>query len=196
MAQNSLAPGYVIFHYAVTFGTQIRPHKMTLPVLPATTYVAGEMPEFSQNDGDPVNMQAAVDGLADVIDGFFSPATAFLLAEYWQKPTESDDPLFIRSVVPDPAVGTGATAQSAGQATLSFRSEYGGIYKFTMMESEVAVTTVDLYPFPAGDAETLRLYLTGDLGWVRARDGGALISAIKLVGKTNDVLRRKYVLGS
>lgn len=194
MAQNSLAPGYVVLHYSVLFGSNLHTHKQTLPVNPLTVYAAGANPEFHTNGGDPIGFQAAIDAYAAELVGFFSTGTTLLLAEYWQKPTENDDPLFIKSVVPSPAVGTGGSAVSAGQVTISFRSELGGIFKFTLMESEVAATALDTYPFSAGDAADMAAYLTGDDGWVWARDGGVLISAIKLVGKTNDKLRRKYIL--
>jgi hypothetical protein len=40
------------------------------------------------------------------------------------------------------------------------------------------------------------VFMTGSDGFVVARDGGRLVSVMRLVSKTNDALRKTYILNS
>lgn len=192
---NSLSPGYVILHYTCQFGTELRPHKMTIPIEPGGAATPGIEPSVVNNSDDPVPLSTAVDNfLVGVLD-VYSNQTQFTHAEYWSKPTPTSDPLYIYTYAMTGKIGTGGANISAGQATMSFRTNAGGIAKVTFMESNIPTTLVDQAPFASLDHQDIADFLVGDDGWHRGRDGGLLITSLKLVGKLNDVLRRRYILG-
>lgn len=199
MAQNSLYPGYVRIHYTVAG----RPHKQIIPVEPEEPYdpgVSATDVQFWLRDGvTTVSFADAMDSYDDVLDdGLNSTDAAIALAEYYQLATPTSDPEFV-CIYEIGHAGANATATVPySQKTTSFRTSAGGYYKHVVMDQTAAVNTEDAFPFSAGSTQlALWNYLNSvPGGWVRGRDGGKIISGINSVTKTNDALRKKYLLNS
>lgn len=196
MAANSLAPGYVILHYAVTFGTEIHTHKQTLPVQPQLPVSVGSEPTFVDNNGDDILMSDAIDAYILLAKELFNTSCTFIMAEYWNKPTPESDPIWVYTYTIGVTGNRVGTAIEAGQITHSFRTEGGGIFKLVYLETPFVATYVDLYPFADADVTDLTDYLCSGVAWIHGRDGEKPAIPIKGVGKINDALRRKYILTS
>lgn len=199
MAQNSLYPGYVVVHYTVAG----RPHKQTIPVLPDATYTPGESPsniDFVLWDGATVvSFAAAMDSYDDILDdGLNSTDGSITLAEFYQLATPTSDPEWVSVYEIGHAGGNAAATIPYSQKTTTFRTSSGGYWKHVVMDQSAALNVEDAYPFAANTTQlALWNYLQTTAGqWVRGRDGGRIVSGINSVTKTNDALRKKYLLNS
>jgi hypothetical protein len=198
MAQNSLSPGFVKLFYSVAG----RPHKQILPVLPATVYEPGTLPSsvrFQLGDNiAQITFAAAMDAYDDILDdGLNTTDGNITLAEFWQQPLVTDDPQFV-SVYEIGHAGASATATVPySQRTTTFRTSLGGYYKNVVLDQVNPVNVEDAYPFAAGVALNLYNFLTDPTtNFIRGRDGGFIVSGINTVTKTNDALRKKYLLNA
>lgn len=188
---NSLWPGFVKLKY-ISNG---HIHYQVLPVQPDGPE-AGVEPSFLLRNGvDNVLMSTAVDAYIALIDNFFPASTNFVLAEYWNIANVGDDPVFFYAYLIG-AVGVNASPSVENeQIVITLRSNVGGILKLYYMEGSFSVNLVDDYPFSNVAVGALADYLVDpSTGWVCARDGGFPISPLRMTTKTNDVLRKKYLL--
>lgn len=198
MAQNSLSPGFVKLFYTVAG----RPHIQIIPVAPNGVFApgtdAGDVEFFNSAGVSVVTFAEAMDSYDDILDDFLSAADGSIaLAEYWQQPLPTDDPEFV-SVYEIGHAGAAAGATVAySQKTTTFRTSTGGYYKHVVIDQTAAVNVEDAYPFGAGTPQLALWNYVNSLagGWIRGRDGGRLISGINCITKTNDAVRRKYLLG-
>lgn len=199
MAQNSLYPGFVRISYTVAG----RPHKQIIPVLPEESYDVGTAPAdimFTGWLGDAfIPFSDAMDSYDDILDdGLNSTDASITLAEYFQLATPESAPEWV-AVYEIGHAGANATATVPySQKTTSFKSSAGGYFKHVVLDQTAALNVEDAYPFAAGSTQlALWNYLQSTAGhWVRARDGGRIVSGINSVTKTNDALRNKYLLNS
>lgn len=188
MAVNSLYPGFVRVIYQV----QGREHTQTLPALPFLGI--GDV-WYVQVKGNPLGVvwTAAVDAYMAVFRPTVPTTGTVLRAELWTLATPTAPPLF-REAYNIALAGLQAGAGIAmSQNTISFRSVSGGVMKWVTLECATALN-VEAYPPFTGVYLTLSNWLLGANSFVVARDGGWLNGVIRFLTKTNDTVRKKYLL--
>lgn len=195
--ENSIAPGFVRINYSVGFtGVAPRRHTMTLPVrYAATEPTPGQEPSILLADNTSQLASAFMSSMVTQIGKMFGTGAEFQSFEYWSKPTPESDPVFLHldPVTVQPTL-TG-TNIPFGQAVMTFRTLEGGIFKMYFMEGKTPNTTRDLAPYATGTpARDISNYVTGLSSPVVGRDTSPPIAAISYTGKTNDHLRKKYLL--
>lgn len=188
MAINSLFPGFVVLYYT----TNGHIHKMTVPAQP---YAGIGGAWFLSEKASSVG-RAWVLSFTDFVN-VFRPCVittgTLNFAELWTMDTPTSDPIFRESTDISLAGTRAGTPLAYSQEVITFRSANGGLYRFVNLESATSVNVVTNPPFAAPFA-ALRTYLIGNTSCVSARDGGFLIAALRMVSKTNDKLREKFLL--
>lgn len=193
MAQNSLYPGFVKLKYSSNTHT----HFQVLPVLYDANPDPGDEPVFLTRNNTPVGMDTAVAAYIALIDNLFPAESSFIIAENWFYPTPESDPVFtyVMELGDTGASGTGVFAN--GQLVVSFRTFAGGILKLYFMETVTGLATKDDFPFANSAVDALADYLcSAATGWIVGRDGSHPISGLRALSKTNDALRKKFVLNT
>jgi len=194
MTVNSISPGWLKVSYFV--GTH--PHHQILPIKPITP-VPGESDGFATTkDGDTYSIPSWLEEqYYPAWQPLFSTAASINQVELWSKPTPDDDPIWIFTYSGAGIVGTaGGTAVAAGQLMLTYRSLGGGIFKQYFMETPYPVNVVDPAPFSNAAQAGMADVITNNLSIVCARDNGFIGAELKSLTKTNDALRKKYLLNA
>lgn len=131
---------------------------------------------------------------APVWEPFYRASDSLVEAEIWSKPTPESDPLFIK-VLDIADVGSSAsTIVPYSQGVLTLRTEAGGITKVYLMETVFAVNTHDPRPFADTRVSALSAALTASASVWYGRDNSYPIIGLNWNTKTNDALRKKYLL--
>lgn len=192
MAVNTLAPGFVKLHY---IGPQNIQHTMTFGVLNDNFALA--IPTIKTKDGSSVPINTAVAALVTILKALVAATVTFQDFDLWSKPTPTDDPVWLYNGSLA-VVGTNGTASVANsQLVASYRSGAGGNGKIYLLEQSYPVN--NLYkPAAYGDASKLALanYLIGSSCMVYARDNGFPVTVPRMMTKTNDVMRKRFVLNA
>lgn len=194
MAANSLYPGFARINYTISS----RRHRMTLPVKPFIGVGGGW---WVEQKGVPTGttFDTAINLVAAALVPIFHNATAVLVdAELWTLDAPDADPQWRETIPLNDAGGNGAAATAYAQTVVSLRSDQGGIFRIYLMEPSHSVNTIgqpSTYSAHAGVAGLVTL-LTGSTSPVCARDGGWLIAGLRSMSKTNDALRKKYVVNA
>lgn len=199
MAINTLWPGFMKLYYTSNGHQHIQVLPMTQPV---GTPSPGILPDFETADALPTthSFDIIVDEYVDAILPLFNTTTNFSMAEYWWYPTTDSDPIFIYAYEVGVA-GISATATFPySQAVMTLRTKLGGLLKLYFMEVAVSSVNVrDPFPFAGVIYPAIYTHLTtpGASGrCIVGRDGGYVVSGINVNTKTNDALRKKYLLNS
>lgn len=191
MAINDLSPAFARIYYT-TLGNST--HIMTLPCVPSGDLIPGEEPAVLTYSGTPMPFGDAVTAYLNVVKPLWPALTSFLFAEFWSKPTPNDDPLFIWQEELAIA-GTGAgSSQAYVQVSVTFRTQYGGLFRNVFIEPNVTPNQRDDVPFGNATLTNLLNYLKGTNSWIYGRDGGKIIAGIRMLSKTNDQLRKRGML--
>lgn len=189
MTVNSLSPGFV----KLAYNSNSHDHVMTLPVVPYGSVVPGDEPDFTRNDDNNLGMEDAINNFVDGIKHLFHTSTSFGIATFWSMPTPSSNPLWIYDYNVS-KVGTSSTSNVAySQLVMSFRTNLGGLLKIYCMEGWVPVNTRDVPPWASGFVTVFNM-LSLSSGCIRGRDNGKVVTYINATAKTNDALRKKFVL--
>lgn len=197
MSHNSLYPAFIVLSY----NSNSHDHLMRIPVACDQDYPPGTpATNIFLFMGDPagagdVLMSEALDAFVALLKPFFPASATINRGELWVYPNETSDPIWT-SVHELDEVGTGAGgAQPNGQAVISYRSSFGGIARHYLMETIFAPNARAKSPLPVGTIRNLSNYVASPSGsWIRARDNGYLVTPIAWTTKTNDQLRKKFVL--
>lgn len=192
MAINSLYPSFISIFYS----TPVHVHKMTLPVR-AYQGVGGVW--FCEKKGGGFDAEWSVElgDFVTVLKPILSVGANISRAELWTYPSETADPVFREAFDINQEGTNGAATLPYGQDVFSFRSENGGVAKIYVMEPAGTNPNVRLLPpYGAGIVTDLAGYVIGDSSIIIARDGGFLIAPIAYTVKTNDRLRKRYLLDS
>lgn len=186
---NCLAPGYAKLDYQSN-GHQ---HVMTLPVIPSGS---GGSIVFEKKGGGTTTPLNAWDALADVLLPFFATGDSFNAITVFTQADCDSAPVFQYTSVLTGQNGTaGGSDVPWVQTVLTFRSQDGGRGKFQFMESnEPNNQHFALSSVSTGAVHDLAVYLTSNDSWIAARDNSFLASALNLTSKTNDELRKKFLL--
>jgi hypothetical protein len=188
MAVNSLSPMFAILTYSGNSGI----HKQTIPLIPSTTPVPGTEPELDQKSGSLYPAGDFVTDYMAVMRPFFHTGVEFQTVDFWSKPTPTSDPIWIYTV-PIGLAGTSGTNQiTASQTTITFRSNAGGIYRWVGLDTNIALNTLNPYPFGSPTQSALAAYIVSNGSCIHARDNAPLVVPIRLLTKTNDALRKRF----
>jgi hypothetical protein len=193
MAPNSLSPAFLKIKYTANN----HPHVMTMGILPDDIDVPAEDMTVTTKFGTPFSLASwLTEEFASKWEAFFKGTDSLDEAEVWSQPTPSDDPLF-KGVIAIAAVGSSAgTTQPFSQAVLTLRTTAGGIAKMYLMEGTFTVNTHDPRPFSSAAVSDLATLLTGPSSILYARDNSFPILGLTWNTKTNDALRKKYLLNA
>lgn len=193
MAIHSLYPGFIKVYY--TCGTN--EHVMVWPVVPQVIpMVIGSTPMLTLNDGTFEAWNTAAPKLVTHILGLYPATATFTRMEIFGMDAADGDPYYVRGQAIAGGTGTNGGAGVAwSMAVASMRTDQGGLFKLYMMESCLNANQEYTGPTYGGITaldDTID-HLVGTDGCVRGRDGGILLSNIKVKTKTSDALRKKYL---
>nr|CRY96496.1 hypothetical protein [uncultured prokaryote] len=188
MPINSLYPGFVKLFY----NSNGHQHTQTLPVKPFVG-VGGAWFLEAKNIVNNDVWQDMVTAYVDVFKTWLPNTGSITRAELWTMASPTATPVFA-DALPLSVAGTVAiTPVALGQTSVTYRSATGGLYRWIGLEGSDAANA-EAYPPFGGIHGALATYLTGATSFVVARDGGTLTAPIRLLSKTNDKLREKYLL--
>lgn len=193
MAENSLFPGFVDLFYT-TNGHQ---HKARIPAAP----YLGAGAVWGLETGTPgpgyFPWTAGIDAYVAVLRPLIHSSSQIVRAELWTMASPTADPVFV-AVYDVELAGTSAAAPVANsQAVFTFRTDVGGILRTYIMEGSLAVNQ-EHFP-PGWGGATLAAfanYIMSANSWLKGRDGGKPFAGVRFLSKTNDTLRKKYILDS
>lgn len=192
MTVNTLAPGFVKLKY---IGSQNFQHVMTFGVLNDNFALA--TPTIKTKDGTSVAINTAVAAYVTILKALVNASVTFQEFDLWSQPTPDDDPVWIYNASLA-VIGTNSTAEVVNsQLVASYRSGGGGNGKVMILEQSYAVN--NLYkPSGYGDAAKLALanYLVGNSSMVYARDNAFPVTVPRMMTKTNDPMRKRFVLNA
>lgn len=121
-----------------------------------------------------------------------SPLSQIARIELWEYPEDSESGTFLTQFFPTTTAGDGTSAVDpsiAGQATISFRTEEGGIAKWVGMEMSFATQVVnDQFPFSDSRVTDMATFLTANTSPVLGKDTSPLIGAIAFYTTQNKKL--------
>lgn len=188
MPINSLFPGFVKLFYT----SNGHSHVQTIPVQP---YLGVGGVWFLSEKGSSVGRAWAV-SFADYVAQFkniLHTSNSVGFAELWTLDNATADPVFREAFDFSGAGLSAGTVIPFLQSSIAWRADDGGLYRWVMVENLGAVNTSDPPPF-AAPYEAFRTYMLGGTSCVSARSGGFLVAALRLLHKTNDKLREKFLL--
>lgn len=192
MASNSRSPAFVLLKYTAN----TRPHVMSFCISPETIGVGEATVVYNKFGATLALADSLNEDLVPLLAAFYRGADSFDEAEVWSQPTPEDDPLYCETI-PIAIVGTNSNPTVAmSQAVLSMRTGAGGIAKLYLMESTIAANIHDPRPFSNAAVSDLSNYLTGAASIWYARDNSFPILGLTWNTKTNDALRKKYLLNT
>lgn len=191
MATNSLYPSFIKLFY----NSAGHPHVQTLPVKAFSSLSpSGWGLEKPISPAQYADWEDGVDAYVTVLKTWFPAASAVNSAELWTMADPTADPIY-RATMYIGVAGTNATAALLyAQNTMTFRTDAGGIYKSVVLEMSATSVNTEVYPPFSGIQLAMSNFLTGVDSFVFGRDGGRIIAPIRSLAKTNDALRKKYLL--
>lgn len=188
---SSLYPGFVKLFYTGNG----HPHVMTIPVIPSASGSTWKVAKVLGGDYDP--WTTAIDAFNVLFKAVLKTTDGVVSADLYTLASETADPLFRESYACVVAGTSAGTIAANSQAVITLRTSLGGILKLYVMEAAgVVADYVDRAPLAAGGFKNLADFMIASTGFAFGRDGGRPIAPVSLITKTNDALRKKYLLFS
>lgn len=187
MAENFDSPAFILLQYQR--GTFI--HKMKLHCIPDAVYDPGENPDLIERNSATIAWTDAVDALLTVIRPMYNTAVDFTLAEFWQQPNPTDDPLFIAAYSPGVSGSSATATVVASQSVFTFRTFGGGIKRLYLMETVNGLNQFISAPFSAGTVKTVSDAIVASNNWIVGKDNTYPFVPLRFLTKTNDALLDK-----
>lgn len=195
MAINSLSPAFIKLYY-VAFGAE---HVQVLPTKFSGAVVPGATPSVELHNGTSLDGADAVDAYSVVFAAWIRTTDSILRADFWSQPTPQDDPIFVSSApLGIPGLVSATVQNQSVQSSITFRSAFGGLYRNIVVDQTlIPVNVRDDAPFSNASVQNYVNFLMNPAqSFVYARDGGKLISPIRLLTKTNDILRKRRLVNT
>lgn len=190
---NSLYPSFVIIDYHSAYA----PHKMTIPTTQwFPTPLGGALGSYVDHDGDPVDGEAMIDDLVDLMAVFFLSTTHFDLATAYTMaaPTGIAVP---RGSVALTQVGSSAATglAKAIQTTINMRTDgFKGGAKLVFLDAPLGSSGFEKL-LPSGFSSALNdlvaKFSDRSAAWI-CRNGQIVSTAISVTFDLNDKLRKEY----
>lgn len=195
LTRHALSPGYAVLIYT----SNTHEHRMTIPVNPDVfNHVPGDAVSLYSKGAGLKTLAVAAGEIVNAIKALFTTTATFNELQYWQKPTPTSDPVFIRSDTIVAGAGTEAVAsiKANSQLVLSGRTTLGGLMRCFFMEGWQTVDYEFDPPTYGGFTAltTFVTYMTGINAVWCGRDGGYMQTSLRAFTKTNDALRKKFIL--
>ena len=196
MAKNSLYPGFIRLEY-ISNG---HPHVQTLPCKP---FISIGSTWFVEKKADPLGglWTTSVQALVDLYKPLFSTTTTFTTASLWTMAAPDADPQFQEEFAINQAATETTVPVPNSQISVCFRTSAGGLARLYLMEVRGTLNTVALPPGYGAFGGSLATsfaaivnFLKGTNSFVVGRDGGWLVAGLRAFHKTNDALRKKFLL--
>jgi hypothetical protein len=189
---NSLYPGFVRIHYE----SNGHPHKMVIPVTPVSG--TGGTDDFGlelKGGGTATDWALAVSNFVEgQLDLFLHTSDTFGSAELWTMSSPTADPINVSVTdLSNTGASTGAVL-ALGMMNMTWRTQAGGIYRLVVMEPAGLALNDEQFPPYTAQLLDMDTFLRGTTSFVHGRDGGFLSAPIRYLTKTNDALRKKYLL--
>lgn len=190
MASHSLYPGFVKLHYT----SNTHPHLQVLPVIPALA--SGIWTVAKVLGGVYADWTTAIDAYVVILKALFPLEATIDSAELYTIGAVGDSPIF-RATHP---IGVAGTTDDPvvvwGEAVHTLRADNGGILKLYLMENINGGENHLPYASCAPVNKALFDFVQSSAGFIFARDGGVPISPLFLTTKTNDQLRKRFLLNA
>lgn len=187
---NSLSPGYVVINYT----SNGHAHKQVLPVNPSTP--AGPSTQLIDSSSALQLWTSFVTDWVLLLKPCFHTTDTIDTAEMWTQATSTSVPVLQDTT----NIGVNGTSASAAiewtQVTMSFRTANGSRALLKLLETPFANDTKWPAPLYSGitQFQDILSYLTGSSACVISRGGAYITSGIRAVSKTNDTLRKKFLV--
>ena len=197
MAAYDVGPLYAKVHYNVGSHS----HVMTVPLWCGSGFTTppevGSDPMILSNDSGETTSQAVLNALVQALKHLLYSDSGFTTYDLFYKASIHTAPIWLFSGDFASAVGVATgTPKIASQLTITFRTSAGHHYRLQIMESEVGVDSVvgasDLIATSPWAAITTAV--CGDASAIVGRDGSRVVAPLRLVTKTNDRLRRRFLI--
>ena len=138
-------------------------------------------------------LSTAVDELLDRIGSQYYTGVTFSGIEVWKHVPLSFEKTFITSTTGSVAGLSGATTTKASQATLTFRTQEGGLMKFIMLETIQPYNSQRPYTNLAADEKLIVDHFTSSSNVWLARDTSYPVSFIRMsYGQNESVWRKRF----
>lgn len=193
MAPNSLYPAYVQLDYHSIHA----PHKAILPTSAwFPTSITGALGSYAGWNSTPVDAEAMVNALVNVLKVYHLSSTIFDLATVFTIANELAPIAIPRASV---ALGTAGTSASSAlskavQNVFTFRTEEAHILKLYLLDAPVIAGNFDRNARGTWTANEIAVEaeIKADGNAWAGRDGAQISSGIAITKTLNEKLRREY----
>lgn len=190
---NSLYPSFVIIDYHSAYA----PHKMTIPTTQwFAASLGGSIGSYIDHDGDPVDAEAMINDLVDLMAVFFLSTTHFDLATVYTMAAPTGAAIPRGSVALTQVGSSSATGLAkAIQTTINMRtSGLKGGAKLVFLDAPLGSAGFDKL-LPSGFSSALNAlvakFTDRTAAWI-CRNGAIVDAAISVTFDLNDKLRKEY----
>lgn len=190
LSNKGLAPGYA----RVTYSGVLFPHHMTIPVNYSGEPSPGIEPLTESKNGDIAPGMTMLGSFLGNIMPFFSNTTVFGLCEFHTVDATTGEDQFIFAGNLDLVGGSTSTRTPTVQTVITFKSKIGSLYRLYMMETIHTPGIKQLPEFTLTDAAAVSAAYLDGASPVFARKNAYLFSAVSLITKLNDKLRKQQGL--
>lgn len=193
MPTNYTGPYAIEFEYIV----EDQSHKQLISCDTQGTPVAGCDPStvtLETKDTVGVDMQTAVQAYIDEVVGFYDSGVSFIGYTLWKYTALSEVRTFITSDTLGDVGLSGGPSRLAGQTTLSFRTQEGGIFKLVYLETIFTDDNqISLGGWGNANAIAIVAMVTATNTWFLAKDTSYPISALRAsFGENERVFKKRY----
>lgn len=197
MAVNLPGPYFI----EITYETSGLNHKMGFSCQVSGTPVVGtssDLIDILQRDATTVTLTNAVNDFVDLLKPMFQTVTTFIDFTLWQYVTGTLERNFVSTGALGVAGTSAGSAQTAHQATSTFRTQNGGILKLVMLESIFSDNDVVALSSVSNTALlAISAFIVSTDSWLYARDNSYPIAPLNFSGGQNEALfRKRYRSGS
>lgn len=193
MASNFAGP----YSIEITYIVDLIEHKHSVNCDVQGTPSAGDAPAtitLETKDAVGIGMQTAVNDYVTDIAGFYNTSVDFIGYTLWKHTPLTDIKTFISADSLAISGTSGSATRVAGQLTMSYRTQEGGIMKLVFLETIFTDDNqISLSGWTNSNAVSIGATLLGVGGWVLARDTSYPIASLRAsFGENERVFKKRY----
>jgi hypothetical protein len=188
--KNYPGPYEVELQYSVAVGTQTLLHKQRLNCNVTNSPAVGttfNLINVARRALADVALDNMIIDYINLIDGQFNSANVSIVgANLYKYVPNSFVKTFVSSYTSG-APGTSASAvQPATQQTLTFRTQEGGRFRLTYLETSSGFRGIDTLPLADATMSAIVTFVIGTGNWILGRDTSYPVSFIRQLGGENE----------
>lgn len=189
MPINSLYPSFIKVFYSSNG------HNHTM-VIPCKYTVSASPPHMllKKGGGSQDWESCLATDFIPLLAAVMNNASSFVSAELWKMASPTADPVFVAAKALAIAGASATAIVPYSQVSYTFRADDGGLFRLLLLEGIQAANLRDDPPYAAAPNLAISDYAIDDESFICARSGGYLVSPIRLLTKTNDKVREKFLL--